>query len=407
MAVINNLPFELVEQIVSFLPFPDLVNSTLVSKSFRAVSQPLLFKSCRVVANRASPDGIKDFLCSLLAPGHESLANRVQYLTIACRIASSTGRLTTDQIRRIAHSGVRVTEGGISNQDISQDALVIVLLQLLPRLQVLDIGKLQTHQRFQQLLRKLYPVNPTDLPVALQSIREFRCFRQHPYGGISVRALGMLLDLPLLRTAKVHIIETYLGNAIETTPTSNVTDLTVSYHMATDWSLGMILGRIKVLERLSYNITNSVVDLHAVQLAEALQPHMNTLCYLRLDCFSLIESSTAVSMIGSLRNWPSLHTLVTSLLPFLGTGLHHPSPRLVNLLPRGLRRLEILRDLYWSQAEAVTSIRDVLMEKEQMVPLLEMVAVFPIAPSMAVFNTILNFSCVSANVTLAFDTSGW
>lgn len=410
MAVINDLPYELVNQIVSYLPFSDLLNSNLISPGFHAVAQPLLFRACRVVTNTGTPNGIKSFLCALLAPGNESLATSVLSLTISCSVAPSTGGFTGDQMLRLARRGVPVAQAGIGNQYTPQETLVIILIHLLTRVKLLNIGKLRISDRFHQLLETHYPVVPTELPAAFQSITEFRCTRRHPIGGMTARALLMLLDLPLLTTVKVHIIEELLGDAIESPATSKVTSLSLSYYMTRFRSLHRILSRITALERLSYRVANTIVLGHCSRLGVDLRLQMNTLCYLRLDCSSLTDTALVgggASTIGSLRDWPLLRTLITSMLPLLGTGIQQPAPRLVDVLPRGIRKLEILRDLYWSQADGVMALRDALAMKETMLPDLEMVSVNPVPGLMSVARTYLNLSCVRANVVLAVDTSAW
>lgn len=411
MAVITDLPYEMLDEIVSYLSFPDVVSSSVVSKKFHAVCQPVLYRSCRVVNNQHLPNGIKDFLCALVTHGNGSLASKVQSLTIVCDIALSTGSLTGDQLLHISRAGVHVAHAGIYRQNTPQDTLLVTLLHLLSRLEFLDIGKIQTHVRFHRLLLSHYPFDPTNLPVAFQSIREFRCERLFPNGGITVRTLLMLLDLPSLRTVKVHIIEDVLGDPIETPPTSKVTSLSVSYHMKRIWSLSRILSRTSPLESFSYRITNSVVCSHAVRLGVDLEPHMNTLCYLSLNCFSMTDYSTASGgtyAIGTLRNCPMLRTLVTSLLPMVGTGMGRPRMRnLVDVLPRGLRKLVILRDLYWSQAEGIMALRDVLAEKQSKIPMLEAVGIVPVPGFMTAASINLTRACAEANVTLAIDTTAW
>lgn len=411
MAVINDLPYEMLEEIVSYLPFPDLLSSSVVSKNFHAVCQPLLYKSCRVITNQFFPNGIKDFLCALVAHGNGSLANRVQSLTIVCEIGLSTGSLTQAQLVRISRAGVDVAHAGIYRMNTPQDTLLITLLHLLSRLQVLDIGKLQTHVRFHRLLLSHYPFNTTNLPVSLQSIREFRCERLLPNGGITVRTLLMLLDLPSLRTVKVHILEEALGDLIETPSTSNVTSLSVSYHMKLTWSLTRIFSRTKPLESFSYTITNSLVRSHSVRLGVDLEPHMNTLSYLSLNCFSLTDYSIVgggTYTIGTLRNFPMLRTLITSLLPIVGTGMNQTRQRhLVDALPRGLMKLVILRDLYWSEADGMMALRDVLAEKQSAVPMLKEAGMIPVPGFMTPGRTFLTTLCAEANVTLATDTTAW
>lgn len=79
---------------------------------------------------------------------------------------------------------------------------------------------------------------------------------------------------------------------------------------------------------------------------------------------------------GSLRDWPVLQVLRCSLVPLLGRGVTEESARLVDVLPPGLRELEVLRDWRWGEDEAVRQVVEVLGKKKDAVPGLVKVAVF-------------------------------
>lgn len=364
-----------------------------------------------MVTNGIFPNRIKDFLNTLLAPGNESLAARVDSLIVDCSHALSSGGFTPEQNVVMSRYGVELPAHTCIHH-APQDTLVVIILHLLPRLQVLDIGRLQTRLALNMLLLKHNPVIPTELPLALQSIREFRCERANSIGGITVKNLLMLLNLPLIRTVKVDIIEGWqpAENNIETPPTSNVTSLSLTYRAQRVWSLPPILRRIHAIERFTCSISNSIVRSYSARLGIVLQPRKDTLRYLRLDCATLTEYSVlsgGLFTIGSLRDWPVLHTVISSMLPLLGTGLRNHPPRLVNVLPGCLRQLQILEDQYWSGAEGLRSLLEVLKEKKSIVPQLEKVALCPIPGSMSITRSYLIVTCKAADVMLVDDTSEW
>lgn len=114
----------------------------------------------------------------------------------------------------------------------------------------------------------------------------------------------------------------------------------------------------------------------------ALEPLKKSVRVLHLD-FGEVDSTTSDEgqgfplpyNEGSLREWSVLTTLSCSLAPLLGKGQMDGSPRLADVLPMGLRELEILQDSYWLVGEAVNHVVELLVRKEPVVPRLERVAV--------------------------------
>lgn len=410
MVLFTGLPYELVSEIVSNLSTSDLASTSRVSQLFHSVSERYLYATPQLVSNTRA---IENFLRTVLVPGNESLATRVNSLSLVSPDPGSKDRRKVRQMsftsRRRMNQFSRNT-APVTNT-ISQDVLIVQLLQLLPHLQVLQLGNLDTKDEFHNFITACHSVLPANMPVSLKSLREFRCGRTNGIGGITVNTLLMLLGLPLIHTIDVHIIDGIV-TPTKVNPKSKVSNISLSYDNKRTASLGTILGRLQAVERLSYTIANSYIVSHSISFRQALQPLKATLQYLRLDCTTLSEinhgnGNDDTRTIGSLRDWPVLRTLISSLLPLLGTCLIQLPPPLVGMLPECLCKLEILEDRYWSTIDAIRHLRNVLAEKEAMVPGLEMMAVRGAARRPAGIDVCLKPACAVAGVELVNDTSEW
>lgn len=406
MAVINDLPNELLADIVSGLASSDLLNLSRVSHKFLAVSEPFLYKEPHLVTNTRVPDSVKAFIQALIAPGRQPLAGKVNSLTVACENTVCTDDITPD-LRSLA-SRCRMDKFSIT----SQDTLVTILLHLLPRLHTFNVCNLETGVAFHRMLSLSRLVMPTGLPLALQSLREFRCERRNNMGGLAVKTLLMLLDLPSIRTIVSDIIDQTIVLPTSTEPTSRVKSLSLAFDDMKVWSLCAIIRRLHATERFSYTITDSYITSHSARLGKALLPLKSTLRYLRLDCATLTEvyytnTDDDTFKIGSLREWPVLRTVISSLLPLLGTGLVQPPPRLVDVLPESLCEIEILGDQYWSCVDAIGEVRKMLSEKTGLVPMLEKVAVSAVGSRKSMIEERLKGACEEVGVMFVDDSSGW
>lgn len=112
---------------------------------------------------------------------------------------------------------------------------------------------------------------------------------------------------------------------------------------------------------------------------------------------------------GSLREWVQLRTLRCSLMVLLGEGPLEGSPRLVDVLPVGLRELEILPDCFWSAGQAADEAVAMLAEKESAVPGLQRVAVemeMEGGRSAVVVQRLVE-ACEVAGVSFVEESFGW
>lgn len=221
------------------------------------------------------------------------------------------------------------------------------------------------------------------------------------------------MSLPSIRIIEVHIDtadDTYLSTS-KSNATSAVTDLRISYEGAIFWSFHTILKIPRALERFSCTVASDE-GFYLPTLGNSLEPLRNSLQSLRLDFTQVDETyisedddDPVTCAISSLRNWPVLRTVVTSLMPLLGMGPWPNSPRLVDVLPVGIRELEILGDCYWSPAEVVREVLEMLGKKAMMVPALEKLAVLTARRMKLETMERLRVACEAAGVTLVEDTS--
>lgn len=158
---------------------------------------------------------------------------------------------------------------------------------------------------------------------------------------------------------------------------STLTCLRVSVPTITPFALGILLRAPVALRRLSYVAVDYGVFAMA-DLAACLAAVRGSLEFLHLD---LIRTYVAVSAReggvpeGSFAEWPALHTLRCSMRELLGyPGDGNAGVELAQVLPRGLRRLEVAMDQYWLYASAVDRLVVLLRAKREVVPLLECVA---------------------------------
>lgn len=277
MTMMEEFPYETVVEILSLLSSADLACTIRVSHRFHAVSLALLYKA-PWLANNPTPipigarSSLGIILRTLLTPGHDALGSHVRYLRLELDDTASSTEYSDDAMARINAIASKLS---INNPLTTQGSHLMILLDLLPRLQALYNSP--PNARFLEAARALL-----ELP-------------------------GFMRSLSLLR-------------------------LTLQYlHL----------------------------DFSEVTLPIEAEEH---------EFFLPYEE-------GSLREWPVLRTMICSLMPLLGKQVLHNSVRLTNLLPPGLRELEILQDWKWEVCDAVEHVVEMLAQKSYASPRLEKVAV--------------------------------
>lgn len=394
MAVLQELPYETLIQILSGLSDADLAHLCCVSSRLRAVAEPLLYKApflsetSTIGTNRPSAE---IFLQTLLSAGRESLASHVRSLVVHRTVS-------------LSHS----PEHSPNVEFGPQSSQLVLLLHLLPSLHVLEIAPPTFGSVFTNLMESYQGTPLGTLPVGLQSLREFHCSR-HNFHGMRAKTVLTLLRLPCIRS--IHTSLDRHSGLITRAPShapvaSTITDLRLSNGIPNS-SLYYLLKYLTSLTHFSY--CASVLDHFNIDsYMDALAPLRNTLEHLHLEftsgrSYSDTTSSGTTFSGKTLRTWPVLRTLSCALMPLLGKGLQRDSQRLAEVLPPSLRELEILMDHYWSYEESLLQAVDLVGEKETVVPKLECLAVVKRRHSEPRLEERLTLACESAGVRYTED----
>ncbi|KAL0638709.1 hypothetical protein Q9L58_002287 [Maublancomyces gigas] len=368
MLPLQSFPNEILLDIFSRLQHRDLARTSRVS---REISQPLLYKDPFLLKS-SPPTPLGMFLQSLLTPGREALATYVRDLTVEWDNVSQTGSDIT-RYRGAQSTGTQL----------------MTLLHMLPELHGLHLLPPYQCDQFDRLFGSFHARQSiATLPLAFQSLREFRCHWDSHDRGVSTEAIVLLLRLPYIRRINIPF-------ATETEPcsptvnaaiaaaagTSTITHLEFALVLSRPSSLAAILKIPRALMHFSY--FGGRQNLDAFDLAafgRTLQPLRRSLKSLHLDFTNLYsndrDNNKLTATIGSLHQWPVLNIIQCPLLALLGQGPQSDSPlQLADVLPVGIRELEILSDRYWSLADTVHEVV-VLLGQKEMVPRLKRVAVY-------------------------------
>lgn len=418
MASFSNIPLEILSEILALLPCSDLATTSRISHEFHAASQRLLYRDpClpTTTAQTTRRPSLEIFLVTLLNSDNDSLVTRVRSLTLHWHQAPGLTALRRNDVSLITAAGLRMgLRARLFFPFPSEAVQFIVLLHLLPNLQVLHmtppssivVGVIEA-QRW-----------GTNLPIALQSLREFHCHSRINGHGIAPDTLLDIMRLPCIDQITVDIANSRRVPRDRIRPaavasTSTVTKMCVTH---ADFSGREILSIFHVPIALTHFSFSAGAKCRYTleQFMQGLVPLSYSVRFLHLDFLNLdptdgddIEDLTAF-MHGSLRQWSALRTLSCSLIPLLGKGQRPDSRRLAQVLPMGIRELAILEDWYWSYTERADEVSNLLRYKQSVVPVLQKVAMMdeewgcnPRAEAR------LEFACEAARVRLVGDSFKW
>lgn len=410
MAALTSLPFEIVVEILFNLSCLDLFSMTRVSRRFQLISEPLLYRSPSLTKSRktngtgSTGSSLGILLRTLLTPGREILASHVRCLRLMTNEvgADHASSFSTDTVIRIA---MIASKFGINGPLDSKAAQLIVLLDLLPRLQVLYITPLRILSWSTQILDS--NIATDTIPTGLQSLCEFRSSTAQDSHQISPQTLVSYMKLPNIRTITVSGLSRNQSPAILDTAaaTSGVTHLRFSNAYMQASVISSVLRVPIALTHFSYSGFGDG-NFTLPSFMAALAPLRMSLRSLHLD-FSKVGKYMLPYPVGSLRDWPMLQTLSCSLMPLLGNRQLNGSPHLVDLLPVSLREFEVLKDSYWSAVEEGEQIVEMLKQKKSAVPRLAKLAVVHSQNHRYRMGYQLPGACKAAGVSLVEESFRW
>lgn len=378
MPALEQLPYEIAAKILSYLPASDLLSTSSLSRHMHAISQPLLYRAPYLpYTEEMVPAPLHLFLRTLLSSGGETLATyirsfRLDYGGDIEEPDTEDDELepTPDSLGDLALLVAAVTPLGLHQYLESEVGRLLLLLHLVPRLNSLHLRPL--HRGNPSVFKFIDGHNDTlstdALPPGLRQLREFYCLAG--YGcGLSPADLLTVLSLPCIRKIHIQVLNAScisVDTARLAAATSTVTNLLFVEADNSQRSLECILKIPIALTHFAYCAKSSHPSF---DMAVALQPLRASLTHLHLECEDVLLH------IGSLRDWPALRTVRSSLTSLIGKGPQDKSLSLADVLPVGLLKLEILRDPYWPVLGEVGKTVELLGRKETAVPALVTLAV--------------------------------
>lgn len=409
MPTAPHIPDEIWVEILSSLPSEDLARVSLASRRLHGMSQPLLYQEPELHRTQRHPPPLQALIRTLLTPGCETLASHVRCLTISW-MHVQLSQADSDH----ASFTAAASRFGLGDWPLSADIQIMLLLHLLPRLHSLHFFPFDGTSWFRNLNDLHKRADPsTTLPIGLQSLRDFHC----DFGNcVRPRALVLLLHLPHIRTIEMPIcgdIELQLrGSEKVSLGVSSVTRLKFPSARMPHVALKRILQIPRALTHFSYRAMRSSGEgLRLREFAEAIAPLKDSLHTLVLD-FSLLPNRSDADAgdadagdegpATTLHDWPALRHVSTSLVPLFGmAGDPHSPGRLAEVLPAGIRTLVILRDNFWSGADAAVKLVLLLEQKDTLVPMLESVGVCETVEMTHESEDRLRGACVTAGLRMA------
>lgn len=423
---LENIPREILVEILCYLSTTDLVNISTVSHEIHAVAKPVLYRSIELWTDSYSFTRLTQLLQVLLSPGGKALARHVRSLSWndqGYEFGTPTPSITAGPPPRATNNlTAAALRHGIDppTSDLSQ---VILLLHLLPCLQSLSVFPPDGRGRFDEFMDQFSPLQPVGtLPLGLQSLRIFHWGAITEYSGVSTKLLLTIMGLPRIQKIDVSLYSCpgrHLDpSTAATIQPSTVTHLTLPPSDISASTLTSILKVPRALEHFTY-YTRGHTEPELLQIGAAMKPLQNSLQYLYLDLggtkyrsgtqapshmylyYGDRNSQRPSDTIGSLRLWPVLRTVRCTLKALLGNRSQDTQPPLLAyILPAGIQVLEILHDKFWTVSEAVHQVIVLLAYKEEMVKDLKRIAVCTDQRMMPDLEEKLMAACTAARVEL-------
>lgn len=350
MAVLINLPNELLVHIFSDLDCFDLAPVSRASRRLHAVVEPLLYQHVSLGTRRPSPPVIRLFLRTLLS--RPVLAGYVRLLTLRWDTpwAPPDARKTSAPLNAVA---ARV---GLRYPLHSHGAEIALLLHLLPGLETLDLSPPEFFDVLDDFLTSQASLPPAALAPGLQSLRTV-CYRSPGRIAADMTTLLALLTLPALRTLDIGFVDVdgagHVDDSRVAPGSSRVTDLRVGFDDVDAALLARVLMVPSALTRLE--LDQGGCD-GARGFAGALRSVGGTLEYLALT----LDSDGVC--VGSLRGWEALREVRCSMAALVGP--RRDGVVLGELLPQALERLWVEGDDAWRFEEVVGLVEGLVKGRE-------------------------------------------
>lgn len=379
MATLNNMPCELLTEIFSYLPSADLARTCLVSRSVCNISTPVLYKS-PVLRDSGLHQSLKMFLLTLLTPGQESLATHVRslrwtWLRIPYELCPRDEAL-------LAPAATRFGLRPFLNKQGSQ---FVLLIHLLPRLRTLHITPPGQGSSFTEFID--WGPTAQNALRPLQSLQEFRTTPVRKRDGVTQKTLMALLTLPCIRLIDVGIaLSESLSRLRLATPvaSSTLTHLRIRDANAAPAYLGPVLTATAQLTHFSYTMGCHRTSFTLAEFWEYLRPVAATVVNLHLELRLRVmpghERSRGVvqgEAMWSFKQWTALRTLKCTAAAVMGRETGRAVGKLAQVLPRGLRELDVREDENCAYVVLVDEVVEALARMDAVVPCLERVAVRP------------------------------
>lgn len=359
-----SLPNELLQQILSDLYPEALLNISLVSPLFNRLAEPFLFGSLGGYEGWLLPR-----LSAIVARPHLArLVRRIEFGWLASRNPSPD---------KCALFSATAEQLGIEDIGWWADAQALFLLQL-----ALDVRELSFSQS--PLLCRFIE-NTLSTPLAslpFKSLVKFECDEYTQHSSVTLTLLLALMRLPSLRhlTADMEAPRYYthdpsvIDDIVAFAGQSPLTHLSLHYGNMSTSVLAQILQLPRALTHLSYSDDQQysyVADPVLLQTAlRCVRPTLQSLTLGPLNALRL--GKPGAQAIGALCDWPALTKVKCAMATLVGT-VTDSTGRLVDVLPMGLRVLEIrragaqrarlkIRD-YWPVADMTEQLVEVLQNR--------------------------------------------
>lgn len=379
MRVLESLPAEILRQILGDLEFFDLHAITLVSRFFNSIGEPFLYASLGNYEGWLTPA-----LRAIVT--RPALARHVRSVDFSWWMEAdhpdpSDGELFSAAAKQL---GVDARYPWTEETEAwSKEARALLLLHFLPNTNEIRIDRSPLLNRFFESTLST-PIE--DLP--FKSLRRFQADEYIQPSLVTPKLLLALMRLPSLRdvVTDLQFAEDYTHDAsvitgiIAFARQSPITNLSLHFGNTTTSMLQHILQMPRALTHFSYADDSQYpyTPDTTIPLRSALGALRQTLKSLSLGGLRALQlGQPGQQTIGSLHDWPALTTIRCSLTALLGTRLT-ATCRLVDLLPMGIRELEVRRldelshlrsTSEWTVTEMTDQLVLVVLHRRQLVRL--------------------------------------